>query len=94
MTQHFWAQGRAQRGAWGAAAQPPGGRLAGESLQPPGSFPIPPPCRPPPDLGPPPPAGATLGPLDLCPSDLEEVLGDQDCPLELQKGKVNPRGLE
>lgn len=55
---------------------------------------IPPPCHPPPDLGPPPPAGATLGPLDLCPSDLEEVLGDQDCPLELQKGKVNPRGLE
>lgn len=40
------------------------------------------------------PARATLGPLDLCPSDLEEVLGDQDCPLELQTGKVSPRGLE
>lgn len=92
MTQHFWAQGRAQRGAWGATAQPPGGQLAGESLQPP-AFPIPPPCRPPPAPGPLPPARATLGPLDLCPSDLEEVLGDQDCPLELQTGKVSPRGL-
>lgn len=95
MTQHFWAQDRAQRGAWGAAARPleAGWLVSHRSLwrRP---APAPPAPTPPPSPGLPPPAGATLGPLDLCPSDLEEVLGDQDCPLELQTGKVSPRGLE
>lgn len=96
MTEHDTAllgSRQGPEGCVGGRSPAPGGRLAGESPQPPAASRSRPPAAPP-APGLPPPAGATLGPLDLCPSDLEEVLGDQDCPLELQTGKVSPRGLE
>lgn len=82
----------------------PEGRVGGRgpALKPgwpvsqPGLLQLPDPSHPaaPPTPGPPLPGGATPGPPGFCPSDLEEVVGDQGCPLGLQMGKARPRELE
>lgn len=95
MTQHFWAQGRAQRGAWGPQPSPQA-PPAGESPSHLGPLQLPDPGHsavlPTPRISPV--VRAALGPLDLCTRDLAAVLGDQGCLLGLQMGTVRPAGLE